>query len=72
MKVIEIDVTFTFKGKVKIVAKDKARALKIANDNFGMTTSSGIHTDCDTDDTESEGVLDWEFSVHPDKKIKKS
>jgi len=70
MKVIEIDVTFTFKGKVKIVAENKARALQIANNDFGMTTSSGIHTSSNTDDTDSEGVLDWEFSVHPDKKIK--
>lgn len=69
-KEFEIEVEFTFKGKVKVYAETKYRAKEMVERHFGMTTSSGIHTSAGTDEIFQEGISDWEFHCHPDKTIK--
>lgn len=68
-KKFDLEVEFQFKGKVSIYAETRERAVQIAKDGFYMTSSNGLHTSDDTDDMNKEGVADWEFPIHGDKKL---
>lgn len=62
-KKFKMAVTFTFKGTVTVTANDKQQAMELVNKNFGMTAGTGISTSLPHDQ------LDYEFGMHPDKKI---
>ena len=61
-KLFKANVTFTFKGELQINAKDRQQAIEYLEKHFG-TTLGQIQTTLDDED------IDWEFPVHPDKKI---
>ncbi|GHV78610.1 hypothetical protein AGMMS49944_04010 [Spirochaetia bacterium] len=59
----QIPVEFTFKGTFYVEADDAEEAKRKCKKDFGMTMSGGITTTLDQDEA------DWNFDVHPDKKI---
>ncbi len=63
MNKYRIKVSYTFEGWFEINAVDEQQAHGIAERDCGLTIGGNIHTS-----NESQ-VVDWEFGVHPDKKI---
>jgi hypothetical protein len=59
----EIPVEFTFKGTFYVEADNATEAKKKCQEDLGMTMSNGISS------TLAEDEADWDFNVHPDKKI---
>jgi len=57
MKEYTIPVTFTFKSK------SRKEAIEFTDKHCGMTTTRGIHSSL------PEEIVDWEFPVHPKKRI---
>jgi len=57
-------VRFTFEGDVEIEADSKNQAREYVDCHVGMTIGN-VHSTIDFDE------IDWEFPVHPVKKIKK-
>lgn len=55
-------VEFKVTGKVEIHANSKEEAQEIAEKHFGLTVSN-FHTSTDQ-------VENWDFPVHPEKKVK--
>lgn len=56
---------FIFTGEFYIEAEDAKQAREYVERHCGMTTTRGIHSSLD------EESVDWNFPVHPDKKIGK-
>jgi hypothetical protein len=59
----EIPVQFVFKGTFYVEAESQEEAKMKATSYFGMTMSGGITSTLDEDEA------DWDFDVHPEKKI---
>ena len=62
MSTFNLPVKFIFEGVVKVNASTEAEAMEIVKSGFGMTTSSGLHTNDDR-------IKEWEFSVHPEQVV---
>ena len=58
MKEHKLEVTYTFRGTVKIVAENFAEAIQIFDNDFGCV-SPHYHTN------NEEAVKDWDFDMHP-------
>lgn len=65
MKIYKVPVTFTFKGVFEIKAEDAVEAREDIEKHVGLVLGGDIHHTLMDED------IDWEFSVHPDKKIGK-
>lgn len=63
MKYYEVKTTFNFTGTFKVKADSKEEARRMVEEDCGMTSGSGIHS------TLNDHDVDWNFDVHPDKKI---
>lgn len=63
MKTYTIPVKFTFTGTFKIKADNRAQAREYAEKHCGMVAGNGIHSTLPYED------VDWDFPVHPDKKV---
>ena len=63
LKLFKANVTFTFKGDVQVYAEDREQAFELLQAQFEMINNDGIHTTLDDE------TIDWDFPVHPDKKI---
>jgi hypothetical protein len=63
LKLFKANVTFTFKGDVQVCAEDKEQAQRLLEAEFAMVNNGGVHTTIDDEE------IDWDFPVHPDKKI---
>jgi hypothetical protein len=59
----QIPVQFVFKGTFYVEADSPEAAKMKCESDFGMTMSGGITTTLDEDEA------DWDFDVHPEKKI---
>lgn len=59
------DVTFSFRGKIFIEADSVEDAKEMLNLHVGCTTDRFIHSTLNDED------VDWDFSVHADKRIHK-
>lgn len=57
-----VAVTFTFSGHVVVRATSAREAVEIAEASFGLVIGGDLH---ETDDR----IVDWDFSLHPDKHI---
>ncbi len=65
MKTYKVPVTFMFKGEFEIKAENVDEAKEYAEKHVGLVLGGNIHHTLDDED------IDWEFPVHPDKKIGK-
>jgi hypothetical protein len=61
MATYKINVTYTFEGYCIVEANSKEEAIYTVDNNFGFTRTE---IQC-LDDT----ILNWDFPIHPDKKI---
>lgn len=62
-KVYKVKTRFVFEGIFKVMASSKEEARQLVLEDCGMVMGSGIQTTLEDD------VVDWNFSVHPDKKV---
>lgn len=62
-KQFSANVTFTFKGDVQVWAESREEAYELLEKHFGLVMGGNLHTTLDDED------IDWDFSVHPSKKI---
>lgn len=62
-KVYKVKTRFVFEGVFKVMASSKEEARLLVLEDCGMVMGSGIQTTLEDD------VVDWNFSVHPDKKV---
>jgi hypothetical protein len=58
-----VKVRYTFEGWYEITAEDERRAREIAERDCGFVIGGNIHT------SNGMHVKDWEFCVHPEKKV---
>ena len=65
MKTYKVPVTFTFKGEFEIRAENIAEAREDIEKHVGLCLGGDIHHTLMDED------INWEFGVHPDKKIGK-
>lgn len=63
MKTYKVPVTFTFKGVFEIKADNIPDAREQIEKHVGLVLGGDIHHTLDDED------IEWEFGVHPDKKI---
>ncbi len=57
-----IKVKYIFSGEFYITANSRAEAEEIADKDCGLVIGGDIHTT-------SAAVEDWDFNVHPEKRI---
>lgn len=55
----EVDVSFVFKGTVRVRAADAGEALVIVNRDVGLVMGGSVHT------SNPDVVTDWDFDTHP-------
>jgi len=67
MATYKVPVSYTFKGHFVINAENKAQAEEWAEKHCGLVIGGNIHTSLSDDE-----VPDWDFPVHPEKKIGKA
>lgn len=58
-----VETRFTFTGTFEVKAKSKAEAIEFIEKHCGMVMDRGIHS------TLPDDKIDWEFPLHPEKKI---
>jgi len=58
-KEFEVDVTFSFSGKVRVRAVDAGEALVVVQRDLGLVLGGNIHTSND------QQVVNWDFDTHP-------
>ena len=64
MKKFEVKTSFIFEGVFFVRAENKQKAAQSIKDSCGLVIGGNIHSSlCDED-------IDWNFVVHPEKKIK--
>lgn len=63
MNTYKVPVTFTFKGEFEIRAKNVSEVRELIQNHVGLVLGGDIHHTLNDDD------IDWEFSIHSDKKI---
>lgn len=63
MKTFRVKVRYAFEGWYEIAAENREQAEKIADRDCGVVLGGSIHT------SNPMHVDDWEFSLHPEKKI---
>ena len=64
MREFKIKTRFVFEGDLFIKAENRSQAIEFAEKHVGMTLNGGIHSSLPVED------VDWEFPVHPVKKIR--
>lgn len=64
MKTYNVETAFTFTGTFEVKAKSKAEAIEMVEKHCGLVIGGNIHTSLP-----DEVVKDWNFPVHPDKKV---
>ena len=62
-KEIPVNVTFTFTGTVMVKATNDKEALQMVERGVDLYMGGTVHT------TLPEGMVDWDFPVHPEKNI---
>lgn len=68
MKTYVFDIKLSTKGEIKIRAKNKAEAKKIAEDDFGGLARD-FHTSNSSNSPDESGVVTWEIETHLETKI---
>lgn len=63
MKVYKVKTRFTFQGVFEVKAESRAQAEEYVEHHCGLCLGRDIHH------TLPEEDIDWEFPVHPNKKI---
>ncbi len=64
MKKFEVKTQFIFEGVFELMAESREHAFECVNKHCGLVLGGSIHTTLPDDD------INWDFRVHPDKKIK--
>lgn len=60
----EVETEFVFKGIFKVEANSKLEAVNNVINHCGLVIGGNIHSSLPDD------MVDWDFKVHPEKKIK--
>ena len=63
MKTYTVQTKFVFAGAFEVHAENMQEARRIVEQDCGVVLGGKIHT------TASQAVIDWEFPVHPEKRI---
>jgi hypothetical protein len=63
MKTYTVKTNFCFTGKFFVKAESEKEANNMVKNDCGFVMGRGIHTG------QPEDVVDWDFPIHPDKKI---
>lgn len=62
-KKFEVEIDYTFRVKVEVLAEDESEARSIVCNDCGFTKDLGFHTNND------DAVKDWDCNPHPDSEI---